>query len=77
MTMEYQITTEQLYHADIGSYTAYGITAILKSGSQEMEVAHISDVSLNYKRAYALVQLGRENQPAPVHLRAVVEDFIG
>lgn len=73
---KYQAKKELLHHSDIGSYTAYGITAFCVQGTQEIEVSHISDVFLNDKKACDFAQSCTQYQLDPIHLMDVIQNAL-
>lgn len=68
----YRTIKEYLWHADIGHYVSYGIVAY-QGG---VEVARISDVSVEGDSVKELARLCNEYQVSPIHLWDVVEDWI-
>ena len=55
----------------------YGIACVEEDNGHAELVAQISDISTNQEKMEELVKLCNKMQLSPIHLRDIVDDFIG
>ena len=75
--MHYIPLKEDLFSPDLGYYQSFGICALERQGDVWREMARISDVSVDPRMVSRLCEKCNRGGLALVHLRDVVEDFIG
>lgn len=73
----YLSVKEVCHSQEVPEYISFGIRALQRRDSTWAEVLQISDVSVLCEEVNALARQCTAAQLEPVHLRAVVADFIG
>lgn len=74
--IEYRIVRESFHCPYAGEYTAYGIAAYRINNNFQEEIAHLSDVFIDYDQAEDLITRCNKNEIDPIHLPEIVEDAI-
>jgi hypothetical protein len=72
--MKYEVIAENLWDADIGSYTAYGVLA---RDCQGNNVLKVSDVFTDKSDAEAFVEKCNSLDLDIIHIYDVIEDTMG
>ena len=74
--IKYRAVKEKHHHADIGTYTAWGIMGWRTSDRERAVIAYIPDVFLRKKDAEQFASLCTRLNVAICHLSDVVEDYL-
>lgn len=70
----YILAEEKLFNLEIGSYTAFGITAL--DNNSKKVICSVSDVFVDRKRAEMFIRLFNEAKLDVIHLQNAIENII-